>query len=58
MGLDMYIMSSSKNTQKEIELAYWRKANWFHGWFVDELANGEDDCEPIHLKKEMCFLTF
>lgn len=26
------------------EVAYWRKANAIHGWFVREVQNGEDDC--------------
>lgn len=25
-------------------VAYWRKANAIHGWFVREVQNGEDDC--------------
>lgn len=27
------------------EVAYWRKANAIHKWFVDHVQNGEDDCE-------------
>lgn len=26
------------------EVAYWRKANAVHKWFVDTVQNGEDDC--------------
>jgi hypothetical protein len=26
------------------EVAYWRKANHIHAWFVDHCQNGEDDC--------------
>lgn len=26
------------------ELAYWRKANAIHGWFVKNVQEGEDDC--------------
>lgn len=26
------------------EVAYWRKANHIHKWFVDNVQNGEDDC--------------
>ena len=28
-----------------IEAAYWRKANQIHSWFVDNVQNGNDDCE-------------
>lgn len=26
------------------EVAYWRKANAIHQWFVDNVQNGEDNC--------------
>jgi len=29
----------------EEEMAYWRKANQIHKWFVDNVQNGVDDCE-------------
>lgn len=28
----------------ETEVAYWRKANAVHAWFVDRVQGGEDDC--------------
>ena len=28
-----------------IEEIYWRKANAIHAWFVDNVQDGEDDCE-------------
>lgn len=27
------------------EVAYWRKANAIHKWFVDNVQDGEDDCQ-------------
>ena len=27
------------------QVAYWRKANAIHKWFVDHVQDGEDDCE-------------
>lgn len=27
------------------EVAYWRKANHIHGWFVDNVQDGKDDCQ-------------
>ena len=48
----MYLTRSSKNGGLEEEIAYWRKANWFHGWFVNELAGGKDECQPIPVSKE------
>lgn len=28
----------------EIPVMYWRKANMIHGWFVDHVQDGNDDC--------------
>jgi hypothetical protein len=28
----------------EEEVMYWRKANHIHGWFVDHVQDGNDDC--------------
>mgnify|MGYP006280097345 CR=1 FL=1 len=28
-----------------VEVAYWRKANAIHQWFVDNVQNGDDDCD-------------
>ena len=30
-------------------VAYWRKANAIHGWFVNTLADGVDECQPIYI---------
>lgn len=42
MGLDMYLYK--KNTE---EVAYWRKANAIHGWFMQ--FTDEDNCTPVHI---------
>lgn len=36
----------------DIPIAYWRKANHIHKWFVDNCANGEDDCKPVYVSRE------
>ena len=28
------------------EVAYWRKANQVHAWFVDYFLDGKDECRP------------
>lgn len=33
-------------------VAYWRKANEVHNWFVSELAGGVDECQPIYVDRE------
>ena len=32
------------------EIAYWRKANAIHSWFVNNVQNGEDDCKPYYVE--------
>lgn len=34
-----------------IPMGYWRKANAIHGWFVRELADGRDECQPIYVPR-------
>ena len=39
---------------KEITLdaMYWRKANAIHGWFVNNVQDGEDDCKEYEVERE------
>lgn len=30
-----------------VNVAYWRKANAIHNWFVQNLADGVDDCQSV-----------
>jgi hypothetical protein len=30
----------------------WRKANAIHGWFVNNLADGVDECQPIEASRD------
>lgn len=34
------------------EVAYWRKANQIHKWFVDNVQSGEDNCEYYNVTNE------
>jgi hypothetical protein len=34
------------------EVAYWRKANAIHRWFVDNVADGVDDCRDVEVSRE------
>jgi hypothetical protein len=38
--------------QLECSLAYWRKANAIHKWFVDNVQDGEDDCREYYVSVE------
>jgi len=42
----------AKPTEVNTELMYWRKANAIHKWFVDNVQNGEDDCQKSPEQKE------
>lgn len=37
----------------DTEVMYWRKANAIHNWFVQNVQNGNDDCEkyPVSINK-------
>ena len=51
MGLDMYL--SGKNSDGSLsEVAYWRKANSIHAWFVDHVQNGVDKCQESPVTRE------
>jgi hypothetical protein len=34
-----------------IQVGYWRKVNAIHNWFVEELADGKDECQPIYVPR-------
>ena len=50
MGVDR--CAGSPHANVEVCVAYWRKANAIHGWIVDNLANGVDECQSIYVTKE------
>lgn len=35
----------------QTEVAYWRKANQIHNWFVEHVLNGEDECGTYEVTK-------
>lgn len=41
----MYLEKDNK------ELAYWRKANAIHKWFIDHCAKGNDDCSEMEVSR-------
>lgn len=34
------------------EMAYWRKANAIHDWFIQNCADGEDNCQDVWVTRE------
>ncbi len=45
------IAEQSPHIQVKVKVcvAYWRKVNAVHGWFVRNCANDVDDCEAVHV---------
>jgi len=35
-----------------VTVAYWRKANAIHAWFVDNVQDGEDECKEHDVERE------
>ena len=33
-------------------VAYWRKANHIHGWFVENVQDNKDDCEEYYVSRQ------
>ncbi len=36
----------------DVPMGYWRKSNMIHHWFVNNLAEGVDECQPIYVRRE------
>ncbi len=34
------------------EVMYWRKANHIHGWFVDNVQQGRDECQESYVETD------
>ena len=49
-GLTKY--SEFSGIEVSYPVAYWRKANAIHGWFVRECGGGVDECQPIYVPRE------
>ena len=43
---------ASNGTYITYNVAYWRKANQIHKWFVDNVCDGEDECNPHDVSLE------
>lgn len=35
-----------------LTVAYWRKANAIHNWFIQNCAKSEDDCRPVYVSRD------
>ena len=55
----MYITRKKIGNKKQTKVAYWRKFNALHGWFVNKIQDGVDNCEAHPLKRAdlVCLLN-
>ena len=47
-------LAEEENPIQEVRaiVGYWRKANQIHGWFVENIQEGEDDCRSYYVSRE------
>lgn len=50
-GMEDFIADGSPHAYVEFTVGYWRKANHIHGWFVNVVQNGEDECRPHYVSR-------
>lgn len=46
------VTPDSPSAEVRVTVAYWRKANAIHGWFVDNVQDGVDDCRSYYVSPE------
>ena len=42
----------SPSVTVKVNVAYWRKSNQIHAWFVENVGNGEDKCDRHYVERE------
>lgn len=50
LGVEDLITADSPSMTVSVTVAYWRKANAIHNWFVRECADGKDECQRIYVE--------
>lgn len=40
-------LSGFAGAEVSVNIGYWRKANQIHNWFVNNCADGVDECQPV-----------
>lgn len=48
-GAESYVDEESPSAYIRLTVAYWRKANQIHTWFVENVQGGEDECKPHYV---------
>jgi len=52
-GMKKYVNISERGHGASVEVVslYWRKENAIHQWFIDNCADGIDDCRPVYVSR-------
>ena len=48
---EMFKSGNLESVEVSFEAGYWRKANHIHKWFVDNVQDGEDECNPHYVSR-------
>lgn len=51
-GISDLITPEAPSGYLEFHVAYWRKANQVHKWFVDNVQDGNDDCGKYYVSRD------
>jgi len=51
-AVDMQDAHDERYITINVNIAYWRKANAIHDWFVKNVQDGEDDCKSYYVGRE------
>ena len=52
LGMNNTSCPASPSLTVEISVAYWRKANAIHNWFVVNCQDGEDNCQKYYVGRD------
>jgi hypothetical protein len=52
VGLEGFRCDGSPSMEVSVNVAYWRKANAIHGWFVKNVQGGKDECQLSEVGRE------
>lgn len=52
VGAEKLVDPDSPSATVKVTIAYWRKANAVHGWFVRNVQGGHDDCGTYYVERD------
>lgn len=52
IGMAGFRCEGSPSVTVSLSVAYWRKANAIHKWFVDNVQDGKDECQASYVGRE------